>query len=81
MHSVAGHMELTPGQQDRIRGLLEEALREAARAALERHDAAAVSEFVADRRRALERMSPGAAHDPQDVLDQDGEGGGVGEQR
>ncbi|GAA1635843.1 hypothetical protein [Actinoplanes couchii] len=80
MRSVAGRMELTPGQQERIRGLLEEALREAGRAALEKHDAAAVSDFITDRRRALEQMSAGP-HDPEDVLDQDGEGGGVGEQR
>lgn len=74
-------MELTPGQQEKIRDLLEEALREAGRAIRERHGAAAVSELVADRRRALERLSPGAAHDPQHPLDQGGEGGGVGEQR
>lgn len=74
-------MELTPRQREQIRDLLEEALREAGRAAAERHDAAAVGGFAAGRRRALEKMSAGAADDRQDPLDQDGQGGGVGGER
>ncbi|MBW6436471.1 hypothetical protein KZ829_22270 [Actinoplanes hulinensis] len=72
-------MELTPGQEERIRRLLEEALAEAAHVALEQHDAAEVGEFAADRRRALERLLSGPAHDPQDPLDQGGDGGGIAE--
>ncbi|MEV0895635.1 hypothetical protein [Actinoplanes sp. NPDC049802] len=59
-------MELTPGQQERIRRLLEEALAEAARVALEQHGEAEVGLFAADRRRALERLLSGPAQDPSD---------------
>lgn len=74
-------MELTPGQQEKIRLVLEEALREAGRAAGERHDAAAIGEIAAGRRRALERLLSGPADDAEDPLDQDGESGGVADQR
>jgi len=74
-------MDLTPGQQQKIQRLIEDELREALRAALERSDAATVGELVADRRRALEQLIRGSAQDPQDPLDQEGEGGGIVEQR
>lgn len=74
-------MDLTPGQRQKIRRLLEEELRDAVGTALEHDDAAAVVELLADRRRALQQSILEPAHDPQHPLDQDGEGGGVAEQR
>jgi hypothetical protein len=74
-------VDLTPGQQERIQHLLVEELRDAVRAALDRHDSAAVDEFVADRRRGLEQLVRASTNDLQDPLDQDSEGGGVAEQR
>ncbi|MBU2670315.1 hypothetical protein KOI35_43115 [Actinoplanes bogorensis] len=73
-------MELTPGQQDQLQRLLEDELRQALRDALERTDAAAVGDLVADRRRALEALAGGPVHDRQDPLDQGGEGDAVTEQ-
>jgi len=75
-------MELTPEQRERIRLLLEEELRDACRSAIDLGaDPADVAGVVADRRRALQELTAGLADDPQDPLDDAGEGAGVGEQR
>jgi hypothetical protein len=74
-------MDLTPGQQRKIQQLLEEELRKVVRAALEHDDAAAVGELLADRRRALEQSVREPSHDLHDLLDQDGDCGGIAEQR
>jgi hypothetical protein len=70
-------VNLTPGQQERIQQLLVEELRDAVRAALDRHDAATVDEFVAGRRRALDRLARTSARDLRDPRDGDAEDGGV----
>lgn len=77
-----GHaVELTPEQQEQLRRLLEEELRDALRGSLERNDPAAVADLLAERRRALEELAATAAHDVQDPLDQGFEGDGIVEQR
>ena len=74
---VTGLMDLTSGQQEQLRSLIEGELRQA----LDTTDAATAGEFVADRRRVLEQLARGPVHDPQDPLDQNGHGRGVTEQR
>jgi hypothetical protein len=78
---VAGFMELTQGQREKIQRLIEEELRNAVRAALKHDDAAAVAELLADRRRALEESVLEPLHYGENLLDQGGPGGGVAEQR
>lgn len=73
-----GHVVgLTPEQQEQLRQLLEQELRDALRS----HEPAAAAEALAERRRALEQLAGGTEHDPQDPLDQGLEGDGVVEQR
>jgi hypothetical protein len=76
-------MDLTTGQRDRIRQLIEGELREAYRRAIDRGASpAVVDEDVAGRRRALEALTRRfVADDVEDLLDEAGEGGGVGQQR
>jgi hypothetical protein len=78
---VAGFMELTQGQRQKIQRLLEDELRKAVRAALEHDDAAAVAGLLADRRRALEQSVLEPSHYGENLLDQDGQGRGIAEQR
>jgi hypothetical protein len=76
-------MDLTPERMELIRQVLEEELRKAYRDALDRGmSTAAADEAIADRRRALEELALRfAADDPQDAVDDAGEGGGVGQER
>ncbi|MEV6841877.1 hypothetical protein [Actinoplanes sp. NPDC051411] len=69
--------ELTGGQVDALRALLESELRSALGAARERgHARAAIDATIADRGRLLGE----SVHDRQDRLDQGGKGGAVVEQ-
>jgi hypothetical protein len=76
-------MELTPGQLEMILELLEEELRRARRDALDDGASpAAVDAAIADRSRILTALTRRfVADDPEDAVDDAGEGGGVGQQR
>jgi hypothetical protein len=75
-------MDLSAGQRERIRELLEEELRAAYRRAVDGGlPPKAVEADVADRRRALEALARGfVAHDPEHPLHETGQGGGVGQE-
>ncbi|WP_189332579.1 hypothetical protein [Actinoplanes ianthinogenes] len=75
-------MELSPEQAARLRRLLEDELRAAARAA--RDDgvpATVLADELAARRRALEELAHDLADEPDDPADQGVPGDGVTEQR
>jgi len=76
-------MGLTPGRLDLIRQVLEDELRKAYRDALDGGmSTAAMDDAIADRRRALEALAVRfAADDPEDAVDDAGEGDGIGQKR
>lgn len=76
-------MDLTPGQRDRIRQLLEDELREAYGRAIDGGvPRAAVEQDVAGRRRALEQSARRpATDDVEDPVHETGQGSGIGQQR
>ena len=75
-------MELTAGQQDRIRWLLETELRRACRSAVLGGTAPAeVAGLLATQRRALAESAGGLPHDPEHPADDPGESRGIAERR
>ena len=76
-------MDLSPGQLEMIRQLLEKELRSAYHDTLgSGASPAAVNAAIDDRSRALKALTRRfAANDAQDALDDAGEGDGVGQQR
>jgi hypothetical protein len=76
-------MDLTPGQRDRIRQLIEDELREAYRHAIDRGASlTAVDEDVAAHRRTLEPLARRfVADDAEDPVDKAGDGGWICQQR
>ncbi|MBB4745070.1 hypothetical protein BJY16_008529 [Actinoplanes octamycinicus] len=75
-------MELSPEQAERLRRLLEDELRAAARAAADDGVPAAVlAEELAGRHRALRALAAELADDPHHPADQGVPGDGVAEQR
>ena len=73
-------MDLTPGQRERIQRILEDGLREAYRAAIDRGaHPADLHDLVISRRQTLAQLLLDLADDPQHPVDDPGDGSGVGQ--